>query len=78
MYIWKLYLRFEIRSNQTKLYLRFEIVTNQNRWMIYDRCKPLSLTQCTSLPELESVQCPLYMSQYWYDMSYCKNVIMTM
>jgi len=52
--IWELYLRFEIRTYQNKLYPRFEIWVDRNRWMIYDRCKPMSPTQCTSLPKVES------------------------
>jgi len=51
-------------------------VWNRNIWMAYDRCKPMSLVQCTSLSEVES---PMYMyvSQYMYDMSYCTNAIIT-
>jgi len=75
--IWELYSRFEIRTDQNILYSRFEIGTDRNRWIIYDSCKPLSLTQCTSLSEVESLV-SLYVSQYMYDMSYCKNMIMTM
>jgi len=35
--------------------------------MIYDKCTPMSLTQCTSLSEVES-PLSLYVSQYMYDM----------
>jgi len=34
--------------------------------MIYDKCKPLSLTQCTSLSKVTSPM-SLYVSQYMYD-----------
>jgi len=49
--------------------------TNRNKWTVYDKCKPLSRTQCTSISEVESPMY-LYMSQYMYDMSYCKDVKM--
>jgi len=35
--------------------------------MVYDKFKPLSLTQCIFLPEVESPM-SLYASQYMYDM----------
>jgi len=41
--------RFEIGIDWDRLYPRFEIWVDRNRWMVYDGCKPLSLTQCTSV-----------------------------
>ena len=32
--------------------LKYE--SNRNRWLVYNRCTPLNLTQCTSLSEVES------------------------
>ena len=75
MCIWKLYLRFETETDQNRLFPRFEMGTNRNKWTVYDKCKPLSRTQCTSISEVESPMY-LYMSQYMYDMSYCKDVKM--
>ena len=53
---------FEIGTYQNRLCPRFEIGTNWNGWMVYDRCKPLSLTQCTSLSEVKSLM-SLYVNE---------------
>jgi len=44
--------------------------------MVYDKCTSMSLTQCTSLMEVES-RVSLYMNQYIYDMIDCKDAIKT-
>jgi len=72
--IWKLYLRFETGPDKNKWYPRFEIENDQNRWMIYDRCKSLSLTQCTRSKEFNVFVCELV--YVWYE--HCKDLIMIM
>jgi len=46
-------------------------------WESYDRCRPLNLIQCMSLPEVQS-SVFVCESIYIYDMSYCRDVIMVM
>jgi len=59
-------------SNRNWSYPMFEIWADQNRWMVYDRCTPLSLTQNTSLLEIDSPM-SLYVRWIMKDLLFSSN-----